>query len=442
MSSYVLAREDGAETDFILASSPECHERHIKCRGGTPCEPCQRFGRNCSKNYGPIFVEAKTVAGFNDLRSAVKSSFNSHHRSNPITKLPEVQRAVYSRLHVRDQLRLYYLTSVAPWLDTPDPLRHFSTTIPTLAQSCHALSLAVLALAAAHAEGADDVDPQDFVIVGQGFQRACSRELDPYPSGDEPLEPDVLSAVVLLRLAVQMSRSPSMTSETLPSLQTFADAWKTSPSSALHGALFLTALQSDIRIAWRHHQPVPRLEIGVCLMKHVCTYIEDPRIWYARTVMLVAQALRHCYGGPEERTLDNWLQIDVSSESWSELLPRSFDAMVCEDAFGSTPFGKLVYREGVHASAQVHYMLARLLMINHAPSTIRKWASETSRKLETSRLVRQIYATAEGHRDDPSVVLVSSLLVDQTVASLSQDYTESDDVLRTGADEGCQAAWL
>ncbi|OQO02331.1 hypothetical protein B0A48_11885 [Cryoendolithus antarcticus] len=322
-----------------------------------------------------------TVALSNDPRPAFKSSPASHHRNDPTTKLPEVERAVYSRLHVRDQLRQYYLTSVAPGLDTPDPLRHFGTTIPALAQSCHALSLAVLALAAAHAEGADDVETRDFVIVGQGFQRACSWALEPHLLGEESLALEILAAVVLLRLAVQLSGSPAVTADSLPSLQTFADAWKASPSSALHGALFLTALQSDIRLAWLNRQPVPRLNIGVCLMKYVCSHIEDPRIWHARAIMLVAQALRHCHGGPEEKTLDNWLQINVSSESWFDVLPRNFDAVAFEEGRGTKPFGKLVYQEGVHALAQIYYMLARLLMINQAPQGIRKWASETSRKL-------------------------------------------------------------
>ncbi|KAK4554063.1 hypothetical protein LTR86_008904 [Recurvomyces mirabilis] len=262
--------------------------------------------------------------------------------------------------------------------------------------------------------GSEVLAAEECGAAGEHYRQTCWQVLRPYLIAQDALKPQFLAAVVLMRVTAQISPHDFLTiatEDTLPGLQVFADAWVADHSSALHGAIFLNAMQLDLRAAWLHRQPIPRLGIGACLMKKVCTSIDDPRLWDARAIMLVAQVLRYCYGSAEDRTLDTWLDLNVQSEHWIDSRPVTFDPVIDGVADREYPFGRLVYRLDIYASAQLHYVLARLLLVNHAPREINSWASETRRELETRRLLKQCLAIAEGHPDNPSIVLSSTLPV-------------------------------
>ncbi|KAK3669767.1 hypothetical protein LTR78_010340 [Recurvomyces mirabilis] len=263
--------------------------------------------------------------------------------------------------------------------------------------------------------------------AGNDYRQACWQVLRPYLIAQD-LKPQILAAIVLMRVTAQTSRHETHAAgaeDSLPKLQVFADAWVADHSSALHGAIFLNAMQLDIRVAWLHHQPIPRLGISACLMKKVCTSIDDPRLWDARAIMLVAQVLRYCYGSAEDRTLDAWLDLNVQSEHWIDSRPGSFDPVMDGGANREYPFGRLVYRDDIYASAQLHYVLARLLLVNHAPREVNAWVSETRRELETRRLFKQCLAIAGGHPHNPSIVLSSTLPLPE-FSHLLQDPNEHE----------------
>jgi len=152
-------------------------------------------------------IPTATIVASDTSRSSLTSSPSACRNVHATTFTLEVPQDSALAWDIEERLRHYYLTTVARWLDTSDPLRHFAIVVPALATSCHALTLAMLAVAATHMEASGNVDQDEFVTVGERYRQACVRALEPCLSDYEGLEPPVLASVVLLRMAVQTSSS-------------------------------------------------------------------------------------------------------------------------------------------------------------------------------------------------------------------------------------------